>query len=107
MGIKFSEETVKKVADLARLQLSAEEVTKFTHQVGEILKYIEKLNTLDTTNVEPLSHALDLTSSLRSDEARPSPGADAMTESAPESLYENYKVPQVMGGQNGVGGAGA
>lgn len=102
MGTKFSEDTVKKVADLARLQLSAEEVTKFTHQVGEILKYIEKLNTLDTSNVEPLSHALDLTAVLRADEARPSIGAEAITASAPESLYENYKVPQVMGGGSGA-----
>lgn len=95
---KFGPDTLRKVADLARLQLTDAEVQKYTEQVGQILGYIEKLNTVDTSKTEPMTHPLALETPLRPDEARPSPGAEAMLACAPESLYESYKVPQVMGG---------
>ncbi|MEW6057270.1 MAG: Asp-tRNA(Asn)/Glu-tRNA(Gln) amidotransferase subunit GatC [Bdellovibrionota bacterium] len=97
MTAKFQEETVRKVADLARLQLTEAELGQFTAQLGNILGYIEKLNQLDTSKVEPMTHALDLATPTRPDVVQPSTGAQAITESAPESLYENYKVPQVLG----------
>lgn len=98
MSSKFGETTLNKVADLARLQLSAAEVEKFSQQLSEILGYIEKLNELDTSKVEPLTHALELSTPLRPDEAKPSSGAETMLSCAPEHLYESFKVPQVMGG---------
>jgi aspartyl-tRNA(Asn)/glutamyl-tRNA(Gln) amidotransferase subunit C len=96
----FGEETVRKVAELARLKLSDQEVARFAEQVGDILEYVEKLNALNTDGVEPLTHALDLTTAFRDDQTQESPGAEEMTRLAPESLYENFKVPQVMGGGN-------
>lgn len=98
MSKALGEETVRKVAELARLQLSDDEVTRFTAQLGQILGYIDKLDSVDTKNVEPLIHAVDLAPALREDEARPSPGAEIMTGLAPEHLYENFKIPQVIGG---------
>jgi aspartyl-tRNA(Asn)/glutamyl-tRNA(Gln) amidotransferase subunit C len=94
----FGPETVTRVADLARLQLTPEETNRFAAQLASVLAYIEKLNELDTTQVEPLTHPLELDTPLRPDVARPSPGAAAMLESAPEHLYDSFKVPQVMGG---------
>lgn len=95
---EFGEDTVRKVAALARLQLTEQEVAKFAIQLGNVLGYVDKLNTLDTSKIEPLSNPLEISTPLRPDERRPSPGAEVMMESAPESLYESYKVPQVMSG---------
>ncbi len=95
---KFGPDTVRKVAELARLQLSDIEVAKFTEQLGHILEYVDKLNTLDTSTVEPLLSPLEVATALRLDEVRPSPGAEVMVSLAPDQLYDNYKVPQVMGG---------
>ena len=95
---KFGADTVRKVADLARLQLDEAEVTKFTQQVGQILEYVEKLNWLDTSKVEPLMNPFDVTTPLRPDEVCPSPGAEEMVSLAADHLFDSYKVPQVMGG---------
>ncbi len=96
----FGPETVRKTADLARLNLTDDEVTKFTEQLGSILGYIEKLSEVNTNGVEPLTHPLSLVTPLREDEVIASPGSHAMLDVAPEQLYENYKVPQVIGGGN-------
>ncbi|MBI3557040.1 MAG: Asp-tRNA(Asn)/Glu-tRNA(Gln) amidotransferase subunit GatC [Deltaproteobacteria bacterium] len=94
---KFGADTVRKVAELARLQLTEAEVTKFTEQVGHILAYVEKLDALDTAQVAPLLSPLEVVPPLRADDLRPSPGAEVMVSLAKEHLYESYKVPQVMG----------
>lgn len=94
----LKEDTVRRIAELARLQLSAAEIEKFTPQLSEILAYIEKLNAVDTSEIEPLIHPVDIDSPLRPDESRPSPGADAMLACAPEQLFDSFKVPQVMSG---------
>ncbi len=95
--VSFDENTVKKVADLARLQLSSEEVQAFSKQLGSILGYIEKLNQLDTSKVEPMTNGLDIPTPRRADEERKNPGVEKMLSVAPESIYDNYKVPQVLG----------
>ena len=96
--MKFDQDTIRKVADLARLELSATEVEKYTGQVASILGYVEKLNELDTTNVEPLTHPLDLTTPLREDRVAKPLGDESVLASAPDALYDSYKVPQVLGG---------
>ena len=92
----FGPETVKKVADLARMQLSDSELEKFTDQLEKILGYIEQLKPVDTSGVAPMSHPFDLETPLRSDNVQPSLGSEAVLASAPDSLYENFKVPQVI-----------
>lgn len=94
--IDFSSETVMKVAHLARLELTAEETAKFSSQLTKILDYVEKLNSLDTSKVEPMTQVHDVETPLREDETRPSPGAAAILDSAPEQVFDNYKVPQVI-----------
>ena len=99
--MKFDSQTVQKIADLARVQLSNDEVTKFASQLEGVLEYINKLNELNTSGVEPLTHALDLDTPTRAaDEVRASPGANQMLASAPEHLHDSFKVPQVLGGGN-------
>ena len=91
-------DTVRTIADLARLQLTDDELERFTAQLGDVLGYVEQLNALETTGVEPLTHPLELTTALREDVARPSPGAEIMTGCAHEAMHESFKVPQVIGG---------
>jgi aspartyl/glutamyl-tRNA(Asn/Gln) amidotransferase C subunit len=70
-------ETVKHVAVLARLAMTDAELDRFTEQLRAILDYIGKLNELDTSAVEPLSHALALTNVFRPDEPAGEPGRAA------------------------------
>ena len=91
---------VEKIAELARLELTAEETESFTGQLSAILGYIEKLDEVETTGVEPMSHstigadAADY--AQRDDEARPSLGARVATENAPDSEGGYFKVPKVI-----------
>ena len=98
---KFDVETVKKVAHLARLEITDEEANTFTSQLGHILKYIDKLNELDTKNVEPITQVLNIETPMREDAVAPSLGAEALLASAPEQIFENYKVPQVIASKDG------
>ena len=58
---------VEHVAKLARLELSEEEKEKFSKQLGDILTYVEHMNKVDTTNVEPMSHAVPIVNVMRED----------------------------------------
>lgn len=93
---------VEKIADLARLELTAEETGLFTEQLSSILGYVEKLNELDTTNVPPMSHCApaggDSEYAKRDDAVRPSLGQRLAVENAPDSEGGYFKVPRVIGG---------
>ena len=93
---------VDKIAELARLELTAEESESFTHQLSSILGYIDKLNQLDTSTVEPMSHSStageDREYARRDDIARESLGQQLATDSAPDSEAGYFKVPKVIGG---------
>ena len=92
---------VEHVAKLARLQFSKEEIQKFTRQFNQILDYIQKLNELDTTNVEPLSHVIELSPAeggmFRKDEVRPSYPVEEILKNAPSKTEKFFKVPKVIG----------
>jgi len=87
---------VKYVAHLARLHLTPDEEKKLGAQLGHILGYIEKLNELDVTDVEPTAHAVPLVNVTRSDEIRPSlPHADALR-NAPAQANGLFIVPKIV-----------
>jgi aspartyl-tRNA(Asn)/glutamyl-tRNA(Gln) amidotransferase subunit C len=88
---------VEKVSHLARLQLSDDELDQMTGQLGEILSYIELLSELDTGNIEPMAHALDVANVFRDDVVRPSLPREAALANAPHSDGECYLVPAVLG----------
>ncbi|HEY3741099.1 MAG TPA: Asp-tRNA(Asn)/Glu-tRNA(Gln) amidotransferase subunit GatC [Bryobacteraceae bacterium] len=95
----FTEKDVKSVADLANLRLSPEEIHKLAQDLGSIVSYMEKLNELDTTHVEPMTQVLfdaDETATLREDVVRPTiPNAAALA-NAPASGAGYFKVPRVI-----------
>jgi aspartyl-tRNA(Asn)/glutamyl-tRNA(Gln) amidotransferase subunit C len=84
------------VAHLARLQLTEAEAARFSAQVKDILKYIEKLNELDVTNVEPTAHALPLTNVLRKDEVQPSIESADVLRNAPQQARGLFIVPKIV-----------
>lgn len=94
--MKISKEEVKKVAELARLEFNEAQIEKFTEQLGNILEYIEKLNELDTDNVKPTSHVLDISTPLREDKVQKLLTIDEVLQNAPESEDDFFVVPQVI-----------
>ena len=94
--MKISKDDVAKVAELARLEFKQEDVDKFTEQLGNILEYIEKLNELDTDNVEPTSHVLDISTPLREDKVVKTLTIEEVLQNAPESEDDFIVVPQVI-----------
>jgi aspartyl-tRNA(Asn)/glutamyl-tRNA(Gln) amidotransferase subunit C len=93
---------LEKIAELARLELTEEETESFTHQLASILNYIDKLNEIDTTDVDPMSHCStatgDIDYALRDDRAQPSLGQSLAVENAPDQEAGFFKVPKVISG---------
>jgi aspartyl-tRNA(Asn)/glutamyl-tRNA(Gln) amidotransferase subunit C len=87
---------VKYVAHLARLSLTAEEEQKFGAQLGQVLGYIEKLNQLDVSNVEPTAHAVPLVNVTRPDEIRPSISNEEALKNAPAKANGLFIVPKIV-----------
>ena len=102
MAEKLTRDQVRKTAQLGRILLTEEEVESFTGQLGEILAYMEKLNELNTQDVEPLNHVLPLENVLRPDTPGPSLGADLAVREAPERHESFFKVPKVLGDGGGA-----
>jgi aspartyl-tRNA(Asn)/glutamyl-tRNA(Gln) amidotransferase subunit C len=88
---------VQKVSLLGRLLLSEEELDRMTAQLGQIVAYVESLSELNTDNVEPMAHALDLSNVFAADELRPSLDREAALAGAPHHDREFYLVPAVLG----------
>jgi aspartyl-tRNA(Asn)/glutamyl-tRNA(Gln) amidotransferase subunit C len=87
---------VEKIARLARIVLDEQEKEELTGQMNEILAYIDKLNELDTEDVEPMSHPLDLKNVFRSDEPKESLPQNKALENAPSKTDKFFKVPKVI-----------
>ncbi len=87
---------VEKVAHLARINLSPEEVQKLGAQLGNIVHYIEKLKEVDVSNVEPTAHAFPLTNVTRPDELRPSLSNEEALKNAPSKSNGLFVVPLIV-----------
>jgi len=92
----LSEKDVQYVAKLGRLEVTDPETAKYTQQLANILGYIEQLNKLDTSNVEPLTHPLDVKNVVRPDELKPSLTQAEVLSNAPEPQSRHFKVPKIM-----------
>ncbi|MCX6135011.1 MAG: Asp-tRNA(Asn)/Glu-tRNA(Gln) amidotransferase subunit GatC [Ignavibacteriales bacterium] len=88
---------VDHIAKLARLEFTDEEKATFTHQLNSILAYVEQLNKLDTTNVEPLAHVIELEDAFRVDVVRPGVSQEDALKNAPAKNEKFFKVPKVIG----------
>lgn len=93
-------EDVKRVAELAYLELTAEEETRMQRDLNSILGYIAQLNELDTSAVEPMAQVAEVLGnapgSLRADSVRASLARDAVMSAAPETDGTFFKVPKVI-----------
>lgn len=91
-----TEVDVKYVAHLARISLTAEEEEKFGAQLKNILGYIEKLNQLDVSHIEPTAHAVPLVNVFRKDEVRPSLSNEDALRNAPAKANGLFVVPKIV-----------
>jgi len=103
--MKISREDVVRVAELAHLGLTPEEIETYRAQLDGILTYIDKLNELDLTNVEPMAQVLYTPATpsakeshpeLRDDTLRPCDVADAVLSRAPDAVKPFFRVPRVI-----------
>ena len=98
--MKISQEDVWRVAELAYLDLSEDELEKYRAQVDEILEYIGKLNELDTTDVEPMAQVLTSDQSadatVREDLVVPCAVAEEVLHHAPDAEPPYFRVPKVI-----------
>jgi aspartyl-tRNA(Asn)/glutamyl-tRNA(Gln) amidotransferase subunit C len=94
--MRISKEEIEHIASLARLYLSEEEKDLFGSQLSSVLDYMEKLNELDTKDIEPTSHVLPLSNVVRDDIPSPSiPKEDALL-NAPDRTNKFYRVPKII-----------
>jgi aspartyl-tRNA(Asn)/glutamyl-tRNA(Gln) amidotransferase subunit C len=94
--MKISRQEVEHVAKLARLELSEGEKEKLTDQLSNILTYVEKLNELDTSGIEPTAHVLDIKNVMRDDVGRSSLPQEQALANAPDKAAGHYKVPKII-----------
>ncbi len=94
--MKIDRSRVEYVANLARIALTEEEKEKFSEQLGKIIEYVEKLNELDTTDVEPMAHATGLVNVFREDKPTPSLPSQEALENAPDREGNFFRVPKVV-----------
>lgn len=94
---RISTEQVKHVANLARLAVTEDEVEKFTKQLDAIITFAEQLNELDTENIEPTYHVLNLKNVLREDIPQQGLPREEVLKNAPEHQDGQIKVPSILG----------
>jgi aspartyl-tRNA(Asn)/glutamyl-tRNA(Gln) amidotransferase subunit C len=88
---------VEHVAALARLSFTDEEKQKLTGELNAILAYVEQLNSLDTSSVEPLSHVVELKNVFRDDVHAESLTREEVLKNAPAASEKFFRVPKVIG----------
>lgn len=87
---------VEHIAELARLSFEEKELESFTVELNEILNYVEKLNELNTENIEPLSYPIEVNNVFREDTLRQSVSTEEALKNAPEKDESFFKVPKVI-----------
>ena len=97
--MKISEQEVRYVAGLANLKLPDDEIRRMRAELEEILVYVDKLNELDTSDVQPMAQVLydaGETATLRDDMERPTLGGETAVANAPLATAGYFKVPLVI-----------
>lgn len=94
--MKLSPQEVLKIANLARLQLSAEEVDRYGGQLSAILDYIEKLKSLNVEGIEPTAHAMLVPTPFREDVVVQDKTLEKSLKNSPDWEGPFFKVPKVL-----------
>lgn len=92
----ITREEVLHVARLARLALSEDEADRFREQLGGILDYIRQLDALDTKDVVPTSHAVEMGTPFRDDSVHPFGDKEAILSNAPDRFEDFFRVPRII-----------
>lgn len=95
----LSIDTVRHIARLARLQLSAEEEQRYAAQLSAVLDYAARLQQVDTSGISPTASVLGLQAPLRPDETRPCPARAQILANAPAPEAGMFSVPRVLEGE--------
>ena len=91
----IGKEDVKHVAKLARLELTEEEIEKYSKQLDEIIKYVEQMNEGDTTGVEPMPHPIPVYNVMREDEVKYEQTKEELMANAPFEEDGFFRVPKI------------
>ncbi|MCD7740433.1 MAG: Asp-tRNA(Asn)/Glu-tRNA(Gln) amidotransferase subunit GatC [Candidatus Gastranaerophilales bacterium] len=91
----ISTDDVKHVAKLARLELTEDEINKYSKQLGDILKYVEQMNEVDTTGIEPMPHAIPVYNVMREDIVKYEETKEEMMANAPFEENGFFRVPKI------------
>lgn len=92
----ISKEEIKHIADLSMLNLTEEEIEKYTANMQDIVGFANKINEIDTAGVTESAFALDTYNVFRKDEVRESFDRDMLLKNAPSSNGEEYSLPSMM-----------
>jgi len=92
----LSRDDVRKVADLAQLEFSEDELTQMGNHLRGILDYVEILNQVDTDGVEPLAHPIEVQNVFRDDEPTPMLSRDDALKNAPSTDGKYFLVPAIL-----------
>jgi aspartyl-tRNA(Asn)/glutamyl-tRNA(Gln) amidotransferase subunit C len=95
--MSISRQDIEKVALLARLQLTEDEISKMTAELAQIVGYVDQLSEVETDGIEPMAHAIELSNVFRDDIVAESLSRDAALANAPHHDDRGYLVPAVLG----------
>jgi len=94
--MKISEAEVRYVAKLARVQIDQSKIYAMSAQLSDILSYMDKLNAVDTSQVPPTAHVIEMATVFREDEVTPSLSQDEALQNAPDRVGAFYRVPKII-----------
>jgi aspartyl-tRNA(Asn)/glutamyl-tRNA(Gln) amidotransferase subunit C len=94
--MKITPAEVRRIAALARLALTASEEERLAHDLDKILQHVEKLNEIETSQIEPFTHAVTSVNAFRTDEAANSSRPAALLANAPDKDQSFFKVPKII-----------
>jgi aspartyl-tRNA(Asn)/glutamyl-tRNA(Gln) amidotransferase subunit C len=103
---RIGPDEVREIAQLARLRLGEDEIARMAGELDAILGYIEELKQVDTTGVEPMTHAVPFDCPLRPDEVGSMLPVEEALANAPRREDGFFQVPRIMPGPGGAGGGG-
>jgi aspartyl-tRNA(Asn)/glutamyl-tRNA(Gln) amidotransferase subunit C len=96
--MSLTPEDVRKVAQLARLKLSDEQIERLTPRLAEVLNYVATLEEVDTEHVQPMAHAIELTDVLREDAVSPGLSREQALANSPKTDGRYFLVPPILEG---------
>lgn len=94
--MSIDKKVIEYIANLSRIYLDESEKEMFVNQIGDILSYIENLNKLNTDNVKPVTHTVNINNIFREDILEPSFAPDSALFNAPSKMGVFFKVPKVI-----------